>query len=156
MKRSVGRAFSSETTPSFVSFTRSSLGRVEGSKQWKPAYDGILGWKPGGEQAVERRGPGGIRHTGRFLQPRLSHHNFHNLKHCLSTPQILIHPPERNWFDISGCNQRRYWRTAGIEHRAQYYSSVVWWLAAQLMKLGRERRDKAIIRCRAGSTAAEI
>ena len=96
MKRSVGRAFSSETTPSFVSFTRSSLGRVEGSKQWKPAYDGILGWKPGGEQAVERRGPGGIRHTGRFLQPRLSHHNFHNLKHCLSTPQILIHssPPD--------------------------------------------------------------
>ena len=114
MKSSVGRAFSSETTPSFVSFTRSSLARVEGSKQWKAAYDGILGWKPGGgEQAVERRGPGGIRHTGRFLLPRLSRHNFHNLKHCLSTPQILIRP-ERNWFDTSGCNQRRYWRVLSI------------------------------------------
>ena len=61
---------------------------LDGSLLLMESLDGL-----DGVQVVARRGPGGIRHTGRFLQRRLSHHN---LKHCLSTPQILIHssPPD--------------------------------------------------------------
>ena len=125
------------------------------SIQWKQAaYDGIFGWKHRGQQAVERRVPGGIRHTGRFLQRRLSHHN---LKHCLSKPQILIHPqhaPEKLIGSIFLSVIREDWRRV-----LSIPLNIIHQLCAvlpQLMKVGRESRDKAIIRCRAGGTAAEI